>query len=92
MEKQTRHYDITVTGRVQGVGFRYFVMKNATALGITGFVKNMPDGSVYIEAEGEKDKLDILLGQCRRGPSWARVDNVNWHEAPPAGFNSFSIR
>ena len=92
MEKQTRHYDITVTGRVQGVGFRYFVMKNATALGIAGFVKNMPDGSVYIEAEGEKDKLNLFLDQCRRGPSWSRVDNVTWHEAPPASFNSFSIR
>jgi len=48
-----KHVNITVKGRVQGVGFRYSAMEAAEELGIKGFVRNMPDGSVYIEAEGE---------------------------------------
>jgi len=61
-------YTIRVTGRVQGVGFRYSTLREAQNENITGYVKNMPDGSVEIEAEGSKDQLDIFVEWCRRGP------------------------
>ena len=68
---------IQVFGLVQGVFFRYNTRKIARNLGLTGIVKNLPDGSVYIEAEGSEDKLIELLKFCKKGPRSARVDNVD---------------
>jgi acylphosphatase len=65
-----------VHGRVQGVFFRAFVSENARKLGLTGFVRNMPDGTVEAVAEGEKDSLEKLLGLMREGSPAARVDRV----------------
>ncbi len=83
---------ITVTGRVQGVGFRYYTYKKAHMLGIKGFVRNEPDGSVYIEAVAPNQKLmDIFIDYIKQGPSAARVDNVIVNDIPPANFDSFQI-
>jgi acylphosphatase len=71
-----KHYNITVRGRVQGVGFRYNVRRQALSLGLDGFVKNMPDGSVYIEAEGYQSDLDEFVDWCRVGSSGSRVIDV----------------
>jgi len=70
-------------GRVQGVGFRYFVLKQAKALNLTGWVRNRWDGTVEVLAEGEKPKLEKLLALLNRGPRSANVYNVNssWEEA-----------
>jgi acylphosphatase len=65
-----------VHGRVQGVGFRYFVMREARALKLTGWVRNHPDGSVEVEAEGPRDPLNALLERLRQGPVGARVADV----------------
>ncbi len=92
MEKQIRHYDIIVKGRVQGVGYRYYATKIAAELGIKGFVKNMPDGSVYIEAEGNHENLIKFLNKCRKGPSWAYVEKLTYHEAPLSNFHGFSVK
>ena len=75
------HYVITVDGRVQGVGFRYFVRSRAKELQINGFVRNGWDGKVVIEAEGEKKDLDTLVDYLRIGPSLARVIRVDVSES-----------
>ncbi|HCI54672.1 MAG TPA: acylphosphatase [Bacteroidales bacterium] len=82
-------YKIEVRGRVQGVGFRYFTVKEARSLGITGLVKNMPDGSVYIEAEGPKDKLDKFVQWCNNGPGIVRSVQVSVY--PAVGYKDFHI-
>ena len=73
---QMKRITIQVYGHVQGVFFRYTTRKIARRLGLTGHVKNMPDGSVYIEAEGPDDKLKELLKFSKKGPEHARVDRV----------------
>jgi acylphosphatase len=81
-----------VHGRVQGVGFRFFVREQATRLGVKGWVKNLPDGTVEIEAQGEKSQLEKLIDQVKQGPSFGNVDdiNINW-KSPESSFSSFSI-
>ncbi len=66
-----------VRGRVQGVFFRASVQREARRLGLTGWVKNLADGSVEFAAEGEEHELKELLGWAQRGPSAARVDRVD---------------
>lgn len=67
---------IRVYGHVQGVFFRYTTRKVARRLGLTGYVKNMSDGSVYIEAEGPENKIKKLLAFSKKGPEYARVERV----------------
>ncbi|MHA2006001.1 MAG: acylphosphatase [Promethearchaeota archaeon] len=74
---------IKVFGLVQGVFFRYSTRKFARNLGLTGYVKNMPDGSVYIEAEGPEKKLKKLLEYSRKGPKNARVDQLDYEYKIP---------
>ncbi|TFG03079.1 MAG: acylphosphatase [Promethearchaeota archaeon] len=69
---------INVYGLVQGVFFRYTTRKVARRLGLTGYVKNMPDGSVYIEAEGSEDKLKELLEFTKKGPKHAQVEKTDY--------------
>lgn len=67
---------VYISGRVQGVFFRDFTHSEAICLGLTGWVKNLPDGRVEILAEGEKEDLEKLLTGLKRGPPGARVSNV----------------
>jgi len=76
------HYVISVEGRVQGVGYRYFVLVKARELRIGGFARNSHDGSVLVEAEGEKVDLDTLVDYLRIGPPLARVRRVEVAVAP----------
>ena len=81
-----------VRGRVQGVGFRWFVEREAHILGIAGWVRNNHDGSVEILAQGTRDQLAGLHGRLREGPRAARVDAVEVSDAPPVdGLISFRI-
>ena len=80
---------IKVHGKVQNVGFRYYTIKTALQFNISGFVKNEPDGTVYIEAEGEKADLETFADWCRRGPQWARVDRLDILEMPVVGYGEF---
>ena len=66
----------TVRGRVQGVGFRWFVCREARALGLTGRVANLPDGSLEVAAEGDRAALDGLLFALRTGPAGSHVSAV----------------
>lgn len=82
-----------VEGRVQGVGFRYFVVENARMLGLTGWVRNRWDDSVEVVAEGERHRLEQLLALLHQGPRSARVSKVVEEWLPPSGeFSSFNIR
>ena len=82
-----------VSGRVQGVGFRYFVRTAATRLGVTGWVRNDRDGSVRVEAEGSALRLNQLLEALSHGPSLAAVHDVkcDW-QAPDGTYTEFTIR
>ncbi len=75
----------TVEGRVQGVGFRMFVLDNATSLDLTGWVRNRWDGNVEVCAEGDRESLDRLLGVLRRGPRAGFVSNVKLDWQPATG-------
>jgi acylphosphatase len=90
MEKKLL-YKIRVTGRVQGVGFRWNVANEAKNRGIMGLVKNLSDGSVYIEAEGHKDHLDSYVEWCRKGPGFSIVDSVEVSTFPPVNYTDFRI-
>ena len=72
--KERAHF--LVTGRVQGVGYRYSTCIEARRLGLTGWVRNLPDSRVEIMAEGEGDAIRSLLAWCRRGPCMASVHDV----------------
>jgi acylphosphatase len=74
-----------VTGRVQGVGFRYFVREAADREGVTGYVRNLPDGSVEAYVEGEADAVIRVERAIRMGPGGARVQNVNVDDEEPGG-------
>ena len=86
------HYKIEVVGRVQGVGFRYYTQIHAQQLGILGYVKNLPNGNVYIEAEAKADRMELFLQQIKKGPALSRVDEIRKHSSAPQNFINFSIR
>lgn len=86
-----RHLSIRVTGRVQGVFFRASARDVALQLGLRGFVRNEPDGSVYIEAEGAEQPLARFLEWCRQGPPGAVVTNVEANEGPIRNLSKFDI-
>ncbi|MCE5198645.1 MAG: acylphosphatase [Armatimonadota bacterium] len=79
-----------VQGRVQGVGFRYFVMETAREFQLVGIVRNLRNGDVEVIAEGEEGALEALLVALKNGPRMARVDNVHTAWSPSTGeFTSF---
>jgi len=86
-----------VTGRVQGVGYRYFVMQTVRGLAqrgieITGWVRNMPDRSVEVCADGSGNDLQALSAEIAKGPSMGRVDQVRNEPAAPTGESTFLIK
>jgi acylphosphatase len=85
--------DARISGRVHGVGFRYFVVREASALELTGWVANDLDGSVHCVAEGPRPQLEALLERLREGPPAAIVEAVSeaWMPATDA-FRSFGVR
>ena len=86
------HRTVRIIGRVQGVMYRKHAMIEAQRLGLTGYVKNLSDGSVQLEAEGPSEKLDQLLAWCKTGPPLADVKDVTVREGPLRGFNGFGIQ
>ncbi|HEU4830542.1 MAG TPA: acylphosphatase [Gemmatimonadales bacterium] len=82
-----------VTGRVQGVGFRWFVVKQARALGLGGYVRNLEDGSVEVVAVGDPDAIDRLAAALAHGPAAADVRGVERSEAGvQAASDGFDVR
>jgi len=92
-EKSICRLHAQVTGRVQGVGFRYFVLGEAEKIGLSGWVRNRRDGSVEVVAEGEKGKLSSLILSLKRGPRSSIVHDVKveWLDAT-AEFTGFAPR
>lgn len=85
-------FQITIRGRVQGVGFRYFARQRAEAHGISGFVRNLPDGSVEMHAEGPTGAMEAFEADMRRGPSFGRVDDATVVAIKARGLGAFEIR
>ena len=84
---------VIITGRVQGVGFRNFTQLNARQIGINGYAKNLPNGTVEVVAEGDKSQLDALVVLLKKGPRYARVDSIEINERPFTGeYKTFGIR
>lgn len=92
-ESETVRAHIHVSGRVQGVYYRKNATRSALSLGLTGWVRNLPDRRVEAVAEGERDRVEDFLGWCREGPSMAIVRDVevSW-EAATGEFETFRIR
>lgn len=85
-------YRYVVSGRVQGVGYRYFVLKCAEALGVAGFARNTPDGSVEVIAEASEERLARFEARLKEGPSFARVERVERDALQERGDSGFHIR
>jgi acylphosphatase len=93
MANQQRRLHAFVSGRVQGVGFRHFVLMAAQDLDLSGWVRNLWDGRVELIAEGSPEDLDNLMVQIRRGPASARVIELEENWDPPSGeFTGFHVR
>jgi acylphosphatase len=91
VEENTRVH-LLIEGRVQGVFFRASAQAEASRLGLTGWVRNCPDGAVELVAEGEKRKIDDLTAWCRHGPRDAEVENVRIEWVESSGeFSAFRI-
>jgi len=87
-----KRYYLRVYGLVQGVGFRYYAYRWAKTLGISGWVRNLDDGSVELEAEGEERELEEFIRRIEQGPSSAVVRKVVREEIPVLGERDFEIR
>ncbi|MDK2847517.1 MAG: acylphosphatase [Desulfuromonadales bacterium] len=84
---------VKVNGRVQGVGFRHFTYKTATRLGLTGWVRNLPDGAVEAVAEGPQTQVEKWLAALKEGPPASRVEGLAVHrEIADNSFDRFEVR
>ncbi|MFC6103423.1 acylphosphatase [Olivibacter domesticus] len=86
-----KHLNITIYGKVQGVSFRITTKAVANQLGVTGFVKNQADGSVYVEAEGQDFELDNFVDWCNEGPEGAQVEKVEIFHGELQNYRNFEI-
>jgi acylphosphatase len=92
-DEQKVMYQIRVTGRVQGVGFRQACLREARFIGVSGYVKNNSDGSVFIEAKGTEGQIKQLIEWSKHGPSgYCFVEDISVDQAKPALHSSFLIR
>jgi acylphosphatase len=87
----TQAVDVTVTGLVQGVFFRAEAQQEAHRLGVAGWARNEPDGSVVAHLEGDPDAVEAMVAWCREGPTRARVDDVDVRDAEPTGAQGFDV-
>ena len=80
-----------VSGRVQGVGFRYSAIREAQRLKLNGWVRNTDSGDVEVWVEGPQETLDLFHAWLRRGPSYSRVDSVEKTDVAPRGYKNFAV-
>jgi acylphosphatase len=86
-----KHFNIKISGRVQGVFFRASTKAKAEELGISGYVQNESDGTVYVEAEGDEEILDQFIRWCKRGPELAQVTSCTIEPGGVEGHQGFVI-
>ncbi len=91
-DSNKKSYTLTVYGKVQGVGFRYYTRKKAQELNITGFVQNKSNGTVYIEATGLDIDIETFIDWCKMGPQWARVSRIETQQIPLLQYSEFIIK
>ena len=82
---------VLVSGDVQGVGFRWSCRNEAAGRGVSGFVRNLADGTVEAAFEGPAEAVERLVAWCRKGPAWGRVESVEVVEEPATGQQGFRI-
>jgi acylphosphatase len=82
---------LLVSGRVQGVGYRWFALRAAQEIGLVGWVRNLPDGRVEALAEGSDEQLERFVARLRKGPIASKVSAVEASEAEPTGLSSFDV-
>ena len=82
---------VSVSGRVQGVFFRYETRSKALELGLTGWVRNLPDGRVEVIAEGKDENVNQLIEICKQGPAFVDVKNVDVEEMQHQGYKDFKV-
>lgn len=87
-----KHYNIIVTGLVQGVFYRVSAQEKAKELGLTGCVNNVDDGGVNIEAEGEEEQLKKFVTWCKRGPEKAQVTDIEVQEGELKNYSDFVVK
>jgi len=85
-------YRYRITGRVQGVGYRYFALTEAHALKVAGYAKNLPDGSVEVVAEADARSLRTFEARLREGPAFSRVESLDKEPLAARGDEGFHIR
>ena len=86
-------YELNITGRVQGVGYRYFAAQKANEMGITGWVKNAVDGSVIVVAQGIEEEIKTFIDYLYIGPTRSRVDQISKVKFNTlSDFNNFSVK
>lgn len=86
-----RSVEVVVAGMVQGVAFRWHASAEAERLGVKGWIRNEPDGTVRCRAEGPAQAVGSFVDWCRRGPRWASVERVEVSDVEPGGYGSFEI-
>lgn len=87
-----RHYNITIKGKVQRVSYRFWVHAQAMKCNLTGYVRNLHTGDVFIEAEGEEEDINKLIDQCYVGSPLSEVKEVNAIESELKHFETFEIK
>ena len=92
MTEAIQAYELIVRGRVQGVGFRYSVQQQARALGLKGWVQNLPDGSVKLRFRGNSSSCNRLLAWCHNNPGYSWVKDMDIRENPQEDWSAFRIR
>jgi acylphosphatase len=93
MNDENKGVGISIGGRVQGVGFRYFARRSASRYGVTGWVRNEPNGTVTVVAEGDGKSVDAFVESLRRGPSSAKITSFDVNEKKYEGaFSSFGVK
>ncbi|HIK34003.1 MAG TPA: acylphosphatase [Oscillatoriales cyanobacterium M4454_W2019_049] len=92
MEPFLKSVRVRISGRVQGVGYRFWTQDEACRLGLAGWVRNLPDGRVEAVFEGDADAIDRMIRSCRSGPPAARVSDVTIEDGVHQGLSGFEIR
>lgn len=85
------HKNITISGKVQGVYFRRHTYEQASQLNVKGFVKNLPNGDVFIEAESDENTMQVFINLCRKGSPQSDVQKVSIEESSSKNFRAFEI-
>lgn len=87
------HAEIVVQGLVQGIGYRYFALRKAREYNLSGYVKNLPNGDVLCEVEGDKGLINDFIKELKIGPTFSRVTNINVEVSNNLeGYTTFEVR